>query len=128
MNLGVVVSAEQAKVVDDGHPAVCPEDDVVGVTPSRRSCTATSHTASVTSHDGPPKSRRDHPGLSSYVENLRPGTEHDPADAGVAGELSDRLGIGDDSALGLVEPPTAPLQRRHVDMDIDVRTFATDDR
>ena len=70
MNLGVVVSAEETEVVDDGFASVDPPDDVVDVAPFGRSVTSWGDAVTVAGGDGPTETGGDYPGFASVVEDL----------------------------------------------------------
>jgi hypothetical protein len=101
----VVIATQQTQVRDDSLATIGPGDDVVGVTPAWRSFAAMPGASAVASYDGPSQRGGDNSCLSTDVENLGFGPEHDAGHRSVADQRAQGVGIHDDTALGLMETP-----------------------
>lgn len=103
MRQRVVVAAEETKVFEHGFSAICPGHNVVDVTPTWFASTPFSDTVTVPCNDRPTQPGRDHPGFATHIKKFRFGSEHDPGNRSVAGELADGFHVENMTVFGFME-------------------------
>jgi hypothetical protein len=105
----VVPPAEEDAFGYVGFSAVGPVVEVVDVAPAGVSVASWSLAVAVSGDDGSALGDGPCPCFSSYVEDFGVGSEDDPADRGVTGELAERFDVDDVSVEGLVGASGYPL-------------------
>ena len=123
---GVVPAAEEDTFGYVGFSAVGPVVEVVDVAPAGVSVASWALAVAVSGDDCPALGDRPGTGFSSYVEDFGVGSENDPADRGVTGELTERVHVDDVPVEGFVGASGKTLQCWEVGEDHDVRFFASD--